>query len=120
MNESLQEHFSANGLALPISTAILEAIDRYREVLETYSRRLLPLIDWRPTESGNVEVTGDTGDYYRYFDATPHAEFLYACVEKTIREDLPHETEYLQRYDRFLQQAGAIIDMPERTADLLF
>ena len=35
---------------------------------------------------------------------TSHAEFLYACVEKTINEDLPRETEFLRRYDRFRDQ----------------
>ena len=104
----------------PVSAAILERIDEYREVLETYSRRLLPLIEWKPTTDGNVEVLNDTGDFYRYFDATPHAEFLYACVQKTIEEDLPRETDFLRRYDRFRERIQAIVDMPDRTIDLLF
>lgn len=37
-------------------------------------------------------------DYYRFFDATPHAEFLYECVRKTIEKDLPREAEFLGRY----------------------
>ncbi|WP_315902711.1 hypothetical protein [Microbaculum marinisediminis] len=24
-------------------------------------------------------MLNDTGDFYRFFDATPHAEFLFAC-----------------------------------------
>src|SRR6202035_3660629 len=59
-------------------------------------------------------------DFYRYFDATPHAEFLYACVQKTIEEDLPAETRFLQRYDDFRRQVEAFLDMPERLIDLLF
>jgi hypothetical protein len=88
--------------------------------LEDYSQRLLPVIDWRPTEDGNVSVQNDTADFYRFFDATPHAEFLYACVRKTIEEDLPRETEFLARYDRFRGRIDDIIDMPGRTIDLLF
>ena len=44
-----------------------------------------------------------TGDFYRFFDATPYAQFLYACVQKTIEEDLPAEMEFLRRYDQFRQ-----------------
>jgi hypothetical protein len=104
----------------PVSAAILERIDDYRRVLEDYSRRLLPLIEWEPTRDGNVNVLNDTADYYRFFDATPHAEFLYGCVEKTIAEDLPRETEFLRRYDRFRDQIQNIVDMPDNTVDLLF
>ena len=67
-----------------------------------------------------MEVLNDTGDFYRYFDATPHAEFLYACVAKTIEEDLPNETDYLRRYDNFRAGIEAMIDMPDQTIDLLF
>ena len=108
------------GVVFPVSSAILERIDEYRAVLESYSARLLPLIEWEPTESFNVCVLNDTGDFYRFFDATPHAEFLYACVQKTIEEDLPQETDFLRRYDRFRQDIEAFLDMPERTIDLLF
>ena len=65
-------------------------------------------------------MLNDTADFYRYFDATPQAEFLYGCVRKTVEEDLPEETDYLQRYDAFKARVEAIIDMPDRTIDLLF
>ena len=59
------------------SAVILRKIETYRRVLESYSRPLLQLIDWRPTTTGNVEVLNETADFYKYFDATEHAEFLY-------------------------------------------
>jgi Fic/DOC family len=112
--------FNPAGVVFPVSAAILERIDEYRTVLEDYSRRLLPLIRWEPTNNGNVKVLNDTADYYRFFDATPHAEFLYGCVRQTIEIDLPRETEFLRRYDRFRAQVQNIADMPETTVDLLF
>jgi hypothetical protein len=115
-----QRGFNPAGVVFPVSAAILERIDEYRSVLEDYSRRLLPVIEWRPTDDGNVRVLNDTGDFYRFFDATPHAEFLYSCVKKTIEVDLPRETEFLARYDRFRARIEALVDMPERTIDLLF
>jgi hypothetical protein len=93
--------FNPPNVVFPVSAAIQERIDDYRRVLESYSRRLVPLIEWEPTPDFNVRVLNDTGDFYRYFDATPHAEFLYACVQKTIEEDLPAETRFLERYERF-------------------
>ena len=112
--------FNPPGLIFPVSAAILERIDEYRTVLESYSARLMPLIEWEPTERFNVRVLNDTGDFYRYFDATPHAEFLYSCVWKTIEEDLPSETAFLRNYDAFRGQIESIVEMPERTIDLLF
>lgn len=115
-----QRGFNPAGIVFPVSAAILEQIDEYRSVLESYSARLLPLIKWEPTEEFNVRVLNDTGDFYRFFDATPHAEFLYACVQKTIEHDLPAETDFLRRYDRFRQQVESFLEMPERLVDLLF
>ena len=112
--------YNPPGVVFPVSAAIHERIDDYRAVLESYSGRLLPLIEWEATESFNVRVLNDTGDFYRFFDATPHAEFLHACVQKTIEEDLPQEADFLWRYDSFRRQVEAFLDMPERTIDLLF
>jgi hypothetical protein len=112
--------FNPAGIVFPVSAAILDRIQDYRAVLEAYSTRVLPLVKWRPTEDANVEVLNDTADFYRYFDATPQAEFLYQCVRKTVVEDLPEETRYLERYDAFRARVGDIVEMPERTVDLLF
>ncbi|NQW23561.1 MAG: Fic family protein [SAR202 cluster bacterium] len=115
-----QRGFNPPGVVFPVSAAILDRIDEYRPVLEDYSSRLLQVIAWEPTATFNVQVLNDTGDFYRFFDATPHAEFLYTCVRQTVEEDLPNETEFLRSYDRFQGRVAAIVDMPDRTADLLF
>lgn len=115
-----QRGFSPAGVVFPVSSAILERIEEYGAALEDYSRRLLPVIDWDATPEGNVAVRNDTADFYRFFDATPQAEFLYGCVRKTIEEDLPRETVFLARYDRFRAGIEQIADMPEGTIDLLF
>ena len=112
--------YNPPGVVFPVSAAILDQIDQYRTTLESYSQRLLAHIRWEPTEKFNVRVLNDTGDFYRFFDATPHAEFLYTCVKRTIEHDLPHETAFLRRYDEFRRRIEGMIDMPERTVDLLF
>jgi len=110
--------FGPPGVVFPVSAAILERMDEYRTVLESYSARLLPLIEWEPTE--NIRILNDTGDLYRFFDATRHAEFLYSCIQKTIEEDLPCEMSFLRNYDAFRNQVEAVVEMPERIINLLF
>ena len=115
-----QRGYGPAGVVFPVSAAILERINDYRLVLEDYSRRLLPVIQWQPARDNNVRVTNDTADYYRFFDATPHAEFLYGCVQKTIEQDLPRETAFLRRYDSFRERVQNVVEMPDNTVDLLF
>jgi hypothetical protein len=67
-----------------------------------------------------VRVLNDTGDFYRFFDATPHAGFLYECVRQTIEQDLPNETNFLRSFDTFRAGIERMIDMPERTLNNLF
>ncbi len=114
-----EAEYNPRNLLFPISAAILRHLPEYRQVLESYSKPLLPYIEWRATEKENVEVLNDTADYYRYFDATAHAEFLYKCVEETIEQDLPGEVKYLESYDRFVRGVHDVVDMPARTLDLL-
>jgi len=108
--------FNPPGLVFPVSAAILAAIDAYRRALESYSQRLLPHVEWKPTERGNVEVLNDTGDFYRFFDATPQAEFLFECVRRTVEEDLPQEADYLRRHDQAVRRIMDAVEMPDRVA----
>lgn len=111
--------FTPEGLVFPISSVILKRINEYMTTLEAYSTPRLSFIEWRATDKGNVEVMNETIDLYRFFDATPQAEFLYDCVHETITRALPEEVKYLQRYDQMKIFVNNYIDMPDRTADLL-
>ena len=112
--------FNPPGIVFPVSASVLARIKDYRAVLEAYSHPLLDLIQWRATERGNVEVLNETADYYRFFDATPQAEFLYGCVQRTIEKDLPEEADFLRRFDTFRAAVATLVEMPEKTIDLLF
>src|SRR3546814_16024644 len=65
--------FNPPGVIFPVSAAILEQIDEYRRILESYSARLSPLVQWEATDHFNVWGLNDTGDFYRSFDATQHS-----------------------------------------------
>lgn len=106
-------------ITLPISAIILDRIEEYKAVLELFSLPRLPLINWRPTIKGNIEVLNETIDLYRYFDATKQAEFLFGCVKETIETALPEELDYLKKYDEMKLFIKNYIDMPDRLIDLL-
>jgi len=112
-------HFAKRGVVFPVSAAILKDINGYRKVLQAYSQPLLAFIDWEETPDHNVAVLNETADYYRFFDATPQAEFLYECVQQTIREIIPEEINYLQRYEAFKSFINQHFDMPDKMLNLL-
>lgn len=111
--------FTPEGIVFPISSVILGDVARYKDVLETVSRPLLPFFDWIPTSRGNVDVKNDTADFYRYFDATAHCEYLFRCIERSVEKDLPEELAFLESRDSFHRSVTEIVDMGERRLDLL-
>jgi hypothetical protein len=114
-----ERHFASKGLVFPVSAVILDRIDDYRQTLEQYSKPRLDLIEWRPTDTGNVEVLNETIDLYRYFDATGQAEFFFECVEETVNKTLPEEVSYLTKYDFLNEFIKNYIDMPDMLVDQL-
>ena len=106
-------------LVFPMSSVILRRIAEYRDVLESYSRPLLHFVEWEETPDHSIRVTNETARFYRYFDATAHAEFLYSCVEEAVRRDIPDEVLYLRRRDDFSDLLREILDLPARLESLL-
>lgn len=111
--------FNPPGMVFPISAVILRRIEAYKSTLTSYSGPLLPFIEWEPTPKGNLRVLNDTADFYRFFDATAHVEFLYGCVQQTIEEDLPREARFLEAFDNFNEAVQQIVDMPTAQVELL-
>ncbi|MDP2388710.1 MAG: Fic family protein, partial [Acidobacteriota bacterium] len=112
-----ERRFTPTGMVFPVSSVMLDRIDDYRTTLQGHSGALMPFIEWRPTLDRNVEVMNDTADLYRYFDCTQAAEFLFACVQRTVDEDLPREIDYLRRHDLALQRIMETVEMPDRIAE---
>jgi len=112
-------NYTPQGIIFPVSAAILERIDDYRKVLESFSHPLLEFIEWKKTNSNNIEVLNDTKDYYRYFDATFLAEFLFECIDYTITCIIPEEVAYLNKYDAMKVWLDDTFQMPDKTVALL-
>ena len=114
-----KKQFAQQGIIFPVSASILDHIDDYRNVLELYSHPLLDFIEWKETKDHNIDVINRTIDYYRYFDATAQAEFLYDCVNDTIKNIIPNEVLYLTKYDEFKQFLDDDFEMPDNIVALM-
>jgi hypothetical protein len=104
-------------MVFPVSSVMLTRIDDYRKSLQEHSGPLMNFIEWRPTPDRNVEVLNDTADFYRFFDCTNNAEFLYGCVEQTVEQDLPQEIDYLKRHDEAMRRTMELVEMPDQMAE---
>ena len=114
-----KKQFTQQGIIFPVSASMLNHMEDYRKVLESFSQPLLDYIEWGETKKHNVEVLNDTIDFYRYFDATKQAEFLYDCVNDTIQNIIPEEINYLIKYDEFKRYLDDEFEMPDKTVALL-
>jgi len=108
-----KQNLTQQGVIFPISASILDKIDEYRIILESYSHPLMELVEWESTPDHNVRVLNKTIDFYRYFDATGQAEFLFDCVFDTINRIIPEEVDYILKYDEFKRYLDDKFEMPD-------
>jgi hypothetical protein len=113
-----KRRYSPDGMIFPVSAAILRDRRSYDEVLEAFSRPLFDFIEWRWTQDQEIVVANDTGDLYRYFDATAMVEYFHDRVADTVRRDLREELGFVAVFDRALTGVREIVDMPDRRASL--
>lgn len=92
----------------------------YDRALEAFSRRISPLVRYTMDAEQRIMVENQTADLYRFFDATPQTEYLFDCIEETIRRDLKHELDFLKFFDTAMKAVMAFVDMPNQRAALLF
>jgi hypothetical protein len=113
INHVLTERkFSPSGIVLPISSEILRRITDYASLLRSRSGPLLPFIPWKANPKGNVEVTADTSDLYRFINVSDESTFLSECVSNTLEHTFPAEISYIEAFDRALRKIGSVVEMP--------
>jgi Fic family protein len=110
--------FTPEGMVLPVSATMLADPRAYDGCLERFSRPLLARLEYDLDRQGAMTVHGETADYYRYFDATAAAEYLYGVVEQTIERDLAGELDFLARFDAAWRELREIVDLPDRRLEL--
>jgi len=107
-----QRNFYPKGMIFPISSVILDKIERYKDVLVSHTAPLMNQIEWKTTPLGNVKVLNETKDLYRYFNCTSSCEFIYESVQKTVSTTLPDELKYLDSFDKAYEDINAFVEMP--------
>lgn len=110
--------FKPKGILFPISPAILKRLDEYDAALESFSKSLLPHIEYTLDYEGRMTVSGETACFYKYMDLTAQTESIYAFIESAIDNELKPELEFLAAFDRVRARIRRIIDMPARQVEL--
>jgi hypothetical protein len=110
--------YTPPGIMFPVSAAMLNHRVDYDAALETFSKPLLPLIDYTLDNEGHLTVHNETSQYYRYPDMTSQAEALFHFIEQATETDMVEELKFLQHYDAAKAALQEIVDMPDRLIDL--
>ena len=111
--------FAPQGLLFPVSAAMLRDPKAYDAALNAFSGKIMPKVEYEMDDQQRLTVLNETDTLYRYYDATPHVEYLYEAVAETIRKDLREEIEFLEVFDRAMIAVQKIVDMPNGRASLL-
>jgi len=117
-NVLARRKFSPKGVIFPVSAAMLHDMESYDASLESFSKLLMPLVDYRLDDHGRMTVRNDTQRHYRFIDMTAQAEALFHFIETVVTTDLVQELRFLKNYDTARQEMQEIIDLPDRLGDL--
>ena len=109
--------FTPGGIILPISAVILANLDDYIETLENFSKPLRAGTSYNP-DTPDISAIGNEAVYFRYFDATIQAEYLYRSLQRTVEEDLEKEINYLMGFDQAYQALNNLLDWPAHSLEL--
>ena len=109
--------FTPKGIILPVSAVMLANLDRYKDALESFSHQVNAITTYDPAVA-TVPATGNDAVYFRYFDATEQASFLYEAIERTVEHDLDEEISYLLGFDRARIALTDIADWPAHSVEL--
>ncbi len=111
--------FTPSGIIFPVSAIMLGERKKYDRMLEEFSKPLMDLLIYDERDSGDIVVKNNDAAFYAYLDYTHYAEYLFACIKKTIETDLRKELAFIVEYDNVKKAIRELIDMPDRQIDLL-
>lgn len=102
-----QSSLMQKGYLLPVSVAMHNNETRYLETLKTFSNpaRELWKVTWHGDSNYDMSFEGSSA-VYRYWDATPCAEFGFAMAELALEKELRDESEFLRKYDALYRAAN--------------
>lgn len=116
-----QSGFTPAGVVLPLSSRMLNQIERYSALLKSYSRPRTELLEYMlDSESGTIVVKSAQPRWlYAYFDATEVCEFILECCKLCVEEDLLSEVVYLRAHDETVKALESWLDMRQSQLNTL-
>jgi hypothetical protein len=108
-----QSGFTPAGIVLPISARMLKKVERYSDLLKSYSRPRTALLDYRlDADSDTIHVRSGQSEWlYASFDATAICEFVLECCKQCVEQDLALEVRYLHAYDAAVARLETWLDL---------
>lgn len=100
------------GMIFPVSAYMLKNIASYYDVLNVFSKKFMSLVDYEIYDS-EMQVSTETKELYRFIDFTKHAEYLFECIDNTLKEDFTAELRYLENYEKTRVLAKEVVDLPD-------
>lgn len=108
------KRFNPENIIFPVSALLYKNAKLYDAMLENFSKRLLPAVDYDLHIDGSMTVKNDTVDFYRHIDFTQIVEMFFGVVEETIKTELVPELDYLVRWERARSSMRDVVDMPDK------
>lgn len=106
--------FFPEHLVVPVSAVLLRSASHYDQVLEDFSRRVMPFVRFTLDENGELTIHDAPDDAYRYPDLTPQCEATFEWLHRALEEDLVEELAYLRAFDEIRDRIREVIEMPDR------
>lgn len=111
-------NFAPKNIIFPVSSTMLNNIEKYDECLESFSKPLISLIDYELDDDARMTVLGETKNYYKFIDMTKIAEYLYTCIIDTIEISFVEELEFIIKFDKSKKEIVEIVEMPDKDITL--
>ncbi|MES2615184.1 MAG: Fic family protein [Bdellovibrionota bacterium] len=114
-----KKEYTPNDILFPISSIMLQKMENYDAILESFSRPLLSVLtNYELSNEGKLAVNQESKAFYQYIDYTAISEYLFSCISDSIYSHIEKEIKFLLSYDKVKKCIQEIVDMPDKKIDL--
>ena len=95
--------------------------EEYDQALENFSKPIMKITKYQKKNNEEIEILNPTEieSWYRFPDLTVQSIFLAHIIQATIKNDMPNELRFIQRYDELKKAAQKIVDMPDKDINMI-
>ena len=110
-----KKNATPKGVIFPVSVVIASNLGKYDNALESFSKDLVPLIDYTLDDKGEMTILDkETSHLYYGIDLTEQSDFLFWALEETLVNDFKKELEYLKIFTYSVSEIRKVVDIPDR------